>query len=132
VARPDLGTKRVCPTTGRKFYDLNKSPIISPYTGQIVTVAAPVLTRGRSDAAASRPSPVPVEAEAEPAEDAELVSLEEADDEAAGGKALPAEDDVEIEDDAGTDDDTFLEEDEDGDDDVTDLIGDGIEDDEEP
>ena len=29
-------------------------------------------------------------------------------------------------------DDTFLEEDDDGDEDVTDLIGDGIEDDEEP
>ncbi len=133
MARPDLGTKRVCPTTGRKFYDLNKNPIISPYTGQIVTVAAPVLARGgRADPVASRPSPVPEVAEADQAEDAELISLEEADDEASGGKAAPAEDDVEIEDDAGGDDDTFLEEDEDGDDDVTDLIGDGIEDDEEP
>jgi uncharacterized protein (TIGR02300 family) len=132
VARPDLGTKRVCPTTGRKFYDLNKNPIISPYTGQIVTVAAPALTRGRADAVPSRPSPVPEETEVDQAEDAELISLEEADDEAAGGKTLPAEDDVELEDDAGADDDTFLEEDEDGDDDVTDLIGDGIEDDEEP
>jgi uncharacterized protein (TIGR02300 family) len=131
VARPDLGTKRVCPTTGRKFYDLNKNPIISPYTGQIVAVAAPVLARGRGDAAAGRPAPEPEEAEVDQAEDAELVSLEEADDEAAGGKAIPGEDDVELEDDAGGEDDTFLEE-EDGDDDVTDLIGDGIEDDEEP
>ena len=25
MAKPDLGTKRVCPDTGRKFYDLNKN-----------------------------------------------------------------------------------------------------------
>jgi hypothetical protein len=30
VAKTDLGTKRICPTTGKKFYDLNKSPVISP------------------------------------------------------------------------------------------------------
>jgi uncharacterized protein (TIGR02300 family) len=34
VAKPELGTKRVCPVTGRKFYDLNKDPIVSPYTGK--------------------------------------------------------------------------------------------------
>ena len=26
MAKPELGTKRVCPETGRKFYDLNKDP----------------------------------------------------------------------------------------------------------
>src|SRR4029450_6602591 len=41
VAKPDLGTKRVCPDTGRKFYDLNKNPVISPYTGKVVPIAAP-------------------------------------------------------------------------------------------
>ena len=34
MAKPELGTKRVCPETGRKFYDLNKDPIVSPYTGK--------------------------------------------------------------------------------------------------
>lgn len=34
----DWGTKRLCPTTGKRFYDLNKSPIISPYTGEEVAV----------------------------------------------------------------------------------------------
>ena len=34
MAKPELGTKRVCPVTGRKFYDLDKDPIVSPYTGQ--------------------------------------------------------------------------------------------------
>ena len=34
------GTKRICPTTGKRFYDLNKDPIISPYTGETVTLDA--------------------------------------------------------------------------------------------
>ena len=34
MAKPELGTKRVDPETGRKFYDLNKDPIVSPYTGK--------------------------------------------------------------------------------------------------
>jgi len=34
----EWGTKRICPTTGKRFYDLNKTPIISPYTGEIVDI----------------------------------------------------------------------------------------------
>ena len=33
-----LGNKWICPTTGKKFYDLNKEPIISPYTGEIIEI----------------------------------------------------------------------------------------------
>ena len=39
MAKSDLGTKRICPTTGKKFYDLNKIPVISPYTGEVVPIA---------------------------------------------------------------------------------------------
>ena len=28
------GTKREDPDTGKKFYDLNKDPVVSPYTGK--------------------------------------------------------------------------------------------------
>jgi uncharacterized protein (TIGR02300 family) len=115
--------------TGRKFYDMNKTPIVSPYTGQVVPIIAPV--RGRAEPAAVRPAPVEEEVEVDTSADAELISLEEADDEA-GGTKTAAGDDIEVEDDAAAEDDTFLEEDEDAGDDVTDLIGDGIEDDEEP
>lgn len=133
VAKPELGTKRICPVTGRKFYDLNKNPVISPYTGEVVPIA-PVVTRGRPDTKA--PVPAAAEAEAEPAEAeaAEFVSLEDADAEASGGKAdVPdtGDDDIEVEDDGADDDSTFIAEDEEGDDDVTDIIGDGIEKDEE-
>lgn len=36
MAKEEWGVKRVCPTTGKRFYDLNKSPIVSPYTGEAV------------------------------------------------------------------------------------------------
>ncbi|MQQ10458.1 TIGR02300 family protein [Epibacterium sp. SM1979] len=36
MPKEEWGTKRVCPTTGKRFYDLNKDPIVSPYTGEIV------------------------------------------------------------------------------------------------
>lgn len=38
MPKEEWGTKRVCPTTGKRFYDLNKDPIVSPYTGEEVTV----------------------------------------------------------------------------------------------
>ena len=34
----EWGTKRVCPTTGKRFYDLNRTPIVSPYTGEVVDI----------------------------------------------------------------------------------------------
>ncbi len=38
MPKEEWGTKRVCPTTGKRFYDLNKNPIVSPYTGEIVVI----------------------------------------------------------------------------------------------
>ena len=48
MAKTDLGTKRVCPDTGRKFYDLGKSPVISPYTGKVVPIVLPPQSRSPS------------------------------------------------------------------------------------
>jgi uncharacterized protein (TIGR02300 family) len=131
VAKPELGTKRVCPETGRKFYDLNKDPVISPYTGEVVPVTP--LPTSRRAAAAQAPTLAP-EAEAPEAAEVELVSLEEADAEAEGSKPAAAseteEDEVEVADD-GAEDDTFLETDEDEGDDVSDIVGGDREDDEE-
>ena len=79
MAKSELGTKRVCPETGRKFYDLNKDPVISPYTGKVVPIEVP---RGRPEPVAARAA-APVEEAAVPEpQDAEFVSLEEADAEA--------------------------------------------------
>ncbi|MBE0412035.1 TIGR02300 family protein [Yoonia sp.] len=38
MPKEEWGTKRLCPETGKRFYDLNATPIISPYTGKEVTV----------------------------------------------------------------------------------------------
>ncbi|WP_138468891.1 TIGR02300 family protein [Poseidonocella sp. HB161398] len=38
MPKEEWGTKRVCPTTGKRFYDLGRSPIVSPYTGQVVDI----------------------------------------------------------------------------------------------
>ncbi|MBR0773846.1 TIGR02300 family protein [Bradyrhizobium diazoefficiens] len=127
MAKSELGTKRICPTTGKKFYDLNKNPVISPYTGEVVPIApvAPArATRGaeaRSMAQDTAPEPV----------EAEEVSLEEADAEENTGKVkavVPeSEDDIEVDetlDDDDDDDSTFIADEEEGDEDVTDIIGD--------
>jgi len=131
VAKSDLGTKRICPTTGKKFYDLNKNPVISPYTGEIVPiapVAPPRATRGSEPRATAPTAP---EAAPEPAEAEELVSLEEADAEENTGKVkavVPeSEDDIEVDEtieDDDDDDSTFIADEEEGDEDVTDIIGD--------
>ena len=34
MASSERGTKRTDPDTGKKFYDLNMDPIVSPYTGK--------------------------------------------------------------------------------------------------
>jgi uncharacterized protein (TIGR02300 family) len=136
VAKSDLGTKRICPTTGKKFYDLNKNPVISPYTGEVVRIApiAPIPPpRTRADAAARARAAAAAAAEAtpEPVEAEELVPLDEADAEENTGKVkavVPeSEDDVEIDEtieDDDDDDSTFIADEEEGDEDVTDIIGD--------
>jgi uncharacterized protein (TIGR02300 family) len=140
VAKPDLGTKRVCPDTGRKFYDLNKTPVISPYTGKVVPIAAPAPARARPEPVAARPAPVAPTVSVEPeTADAEFVSLEDAEAEQQG-KKKPAtegaaaggeEEEVEMAGDESMDDAAFIEEQEEGAPDVTDIIGESIEKDEE-
>jgi uncharacterized protein (TIGR02300 family) len=141
VAKTDLGTKRVCPETGRKFYDLNKTPVISPYTGKVVPiVVAPVRSRPEpapAPAPVVRPAPV-VEPEVVAPEtaDAEFVSLDEADAEQQGKKPAAADakaagEEEEVEADESLDDAAFIEEQDEGDPDVTDIIGESIEKEEE-
>ena len=38
MPKEEWGTKRLCPTTGKRFYDMNRSPIVSPYTGEVVDI----------------------------------------------------------------------------------------------
>ena len=134
MAKPELGTKRLCAGCGAKFYDLSKTPIVCPKCGTVYEV--PVVTaRVRPDAAAAaRAAAREVPAEAPEPQDAEFVSLEEADAEAQGAKKVPVsegaepdDEDVEI-DDESLDDAAFIQEQEEEDTDVTEIIGGDIED----
>ena len=143
MAKPELGTKRLCGSCGVKFYDLSKDPILCPKCGTQFVVVAPVSRASAAATAAAAASAAAAaaaaargakEAVAEVPEtpDAEFVSLEDADAEAQGkkpeGEAAETEDDIEIEE---TEEAPFIEETEEGDDDVTDIIGEGREDEEE-
>ena len=72
----EWGTQRICPTTGKRFYDLNKDPIVSPYTGEVVSVDS---NKGRTMVA--------------DAQDAQTKKMEEAEAEA---EEVVLEDDVDV------------------------------------
>jgi uncharacterized protein (TIGR02300 family) len=128
VAKPELGTKRIDPETGRKFYDLNKDPIVSPYTGK--SYPRSYFEEGKIAALEEEEEVAEKEVDTEEEEGVEVVSLEEADEDVKPDD-LPDlgddEDDVDLDDD---EDDTFLADEEEEDDDVADMIGVGDDDDE--
>ena len=108
MPKAEWGIKRVCPTTGKRFYDLNRTPIISPYTGEVVDIES--VRRKMAAAVIARVQP-------EKDDDAVLVDDLEADDDLlVAGVADDAEiDDELLEDDA--DDTVSLDE-------LTDVAGD--------
>jgi uncharacterized protein (TIGR02300 family) len=140
LAKPELGTKRLCPACGTKYYDLNRNPITCPHCGTIFEPAAGAKAMPPERAVA--PEPDEVEDTAATAEgDAEIVSLEEVEATEADGDTpadddeavIPEEETLEIETEVEPEDaETFLDpEAEEGDDDVTDLLDvDGEEEDE--
>lgn len=88
MPKEEWGTKRLCPTTGKRFYDLNKDPIVSPYTGDVVEIVA---GKGRMIAA-----------------DAEDAATRKAKEKESGDEVVLEEDDsvdVDLEDDILEDDD---------------------------
>jgi len=119
MASSERGTKRTDPDTGKKFYDLNRDPVVSPYTGK----SWPLSFFEENTAQMKMEQAEEEEIQEVDTEntDVELASSDDGDD--TGGDDIPdmGDDDVEIE---GDDDDTFLEADEDDDDDdMTGIIG---------
>jgi len=55
MPKAEWGTKRICPTTGKRFYDLNRTPIVSPYSGEVVDIES--ARRKMAAAVISRPVP---------------------------------------------------------------------------
>lgn len=120
MTKAELGTKRICPNCGTKYYDLNRDPIICPRCGTRFEVVTTAPRARPAPAKVVVPEPE-IEVEKEPVE---TVTLEEADDEAASGGAVKVEGaDDEIE--ADDADDPFLPtQDEEDDENVEDIVGD--------
>ena len=122
MASSERGTKRTDPDTGKKFYDLNMDPIVSPYTGKSYprSYFETVLAGKPTPATARRADDEDETEEVEEEEDTaapEIVSLEDADAEESGDD-IPETDDVDVEVDeelSDDDDDVFLEEEDDED-----------------
>lgn len=135
MAKQDRGTKREDPETGRKFYDLNRDPIISPYTGKSYPRSyfeQNVARRAGSDRDEEEDEDeVEVEDVVVAPGEPEVISLEDADAEEASetaGEEIPDVEDVEDVEDIGDDDeDAFLEEDEEEDENLDFDVGGGDE-----
>ncbi len=108
MARPELGTKRICLDCNAKYYDLNRDPITCPKCGTIFEVAKPAAP----EVADLEEESTEVEVEEGAAEaNAEVISLEDADAEQASSIDVPDLDD----DSSGDDADVFLDDEEDED-----------------
>ncbi|TLP46067.1 MULTISPECIES: TIGR02300 family protein [Cohaesibacter] len=108
MARPELGTKRVCLECGAKYYDLNRDPITCPKCGTIFEMDTPK----PAEVAEVEEQEDEVVAESDDAAEeagAEVISLEDADAEQASDIDVPDLDD----DDSNDDDDVFLDDEED-------------------
>jgi uncharacterized protein (TIGR02300 family) len=90
MPKEQWGTKRVCPTTGKRFYDLNRTPVVSPYTGEVVDIES-----------ARRKAVAAVISRVSPEKDDVLVDDIEADDDLLGAAVA---DDADLDDDLLEDD----------------------------
>lgn len=82
MPKEEWGVKRLCPTTGKRFYDLNKDPIVSPYTGEVVELdsgKSRMIAADNEDAATLKAKAANMD-DAEVLEDDENVDLELEDD----------------------------------------------------
>jgi len=84
MPKAEWGTKRVCPETGRRFYDLGRDPVISPYTGEVVELDTGVKTR------------VAVSVKSDDSDDDALTLVDDSDDstESAGKGGVQIEDEL--------------------------------------
>ncbi|MFZ3035427.1 MAG: TIGR02300 family protein [Parvibaculum sp.] len=132
MTKPELGTKRDCPSCGAKFYDLNKNPVACPKCKhEFVPDQAVKAKRAKPVEKPKAKAPVRAKARVEPDEDGD-VSLdamrdeELADDDA--DELLAGIDDAD--DDSDDEDDAFLPDDDDDDDDVSSIVRTGGKEDE--
>jgi uncharacterized protein (TIGR02300 family) len=122
MAKPELGTKRVCGNCTRKFYDLNKHPIVCPTCATVFTPPEPAPARPRRVM-----YPRPAVKTAIPNAPAEFAPLSTTDEDTEDVKSPAAEEDIDDKKaDAG-----FIVLEADDEEDAADIIGDGVKKDEE-
>ena len=83
MPKEEWGVKRVCPTTGKRFYDLNKDPIVSPYTGEVVeldTGKSRMIAADAEDAASLKAKEANVDSDAEVLEEDDALDVDLGDD----------------------------------------------------
>lgn len=83
MPKEEWGVKRICPETGKRFYDMNKSPIISPYTGDVVEVESGksrMIAADAEDAATTKMKESEVEKDADVLDDDDEVDVDLGDD----------------------------------------------------
>jgi uncharacterized protein (TIGR02300 family) len=122
VGKPELGTKRLCPSCGTKYYDLNRSPIVCPHCKTVFQVTA--ASRPERVAAVVRPVEKPAPA-VEIEREADVVSLEDVEvvEDADTGPDVDEVDETAVEEvaaegeevEVGADDTFLVEEEEEGD-----------------
>ena len=126
MVKPELGTKRTCPSCASRFYDLLKNPIVCPKCG--VTFIAATLLPSKSDMPAPPPKPREVVKEVEESPEVELVSLEEVEEPGQDDETAAIEDvdlGEEADDGDAEESDAFLEEEEEDGGDVSGLLDSG-------
>jgi uncharacterized protein (TIGR02300 family) len=123
VAKPELGTKRLCGSCAAKFYDLDRNPILCPKCGTQFELA--VTKPAPEPAKPAKPEVVAEEAADTPVvAGAEIISLEEADAETSTDEDIPDLGDDEVDAEIGeADDDTFLDTEDEDDSGVSDIVG---------
>ncbi len=89
MPKEEWGVKRVCPTTGKRFYDLKRDPIVSPYTGEVVTFDA----NNKSRVAVTKEKPKPEEEEENLIEDGDDLLADDASDVDLGDDLLDDDED---------------------------------------
>jgi uncharacterized protein (TIGR02300 family) len=90
MPKEEWGTKRLCPTTGKRFYDLNRDPVVSPYTGEIVDTET-----GRSKMLSPEPEPAKGKSAKETSEEGEVIEGDSVDVDL-GDEVLEDEDDSNV------------------------------------
>jgi len=77
MPKEEWGVKRVCPTTGKRFYDLGKDPVVSPYTGEIVELETG--NKARSALKGDKPDPKSKETEEEDKDEIDVLEDDDSD-----------------------------------------------------